>query len=98
MTLSQDHQHRLDDIKKSLGTIGCREGNFMKAELLFFEALSISRIYGNDPEQNSLLSALKALQYNQYDSTKAATRTARQKELIIKKFMVGFRNVLSHKN
>jgi len=62
---------------------------------LFFEVLEISRTYGQDPEQNTLLAKLKKLQYDQYEKTKAATKKAGQRESSIRRFVVSLRKLLS---
>lgn len=95
--ISVSHQQRFDAIKRDLMQLGYRESILTKAELLFFEAINISRTYGDDPEQNDLLSALKSIQFAEYDQTRAFTRTARQKELTIKKFIVKFKTALAAK-
>ena len=97
MTVSISHTDRLrfEEIRKSLQELGYKEGNFVKVELLFFEVLSIAKTYGEDPEQNSLVAALKNLQYEQYEKTKLATRKATERESAIRRFVVALRRVLS---
>jgi hypothetical protein len=94
-SISTSHKQRFEEIKKSLQLLGCKESHFVKIELLFFEALSISRTYGDDPQQNALLTALKGLQHNQYEKTKVVTKKASQRESSIRRFVVGFKKVLS---
>ena len=94
-SISLAHKQRFEEIKKDLHAIGFRESSFLKVELLFFEALSISRVYGDDPHQNSLLSALKNVQYEQYEKTKEHTRKPGQRELHIRRFVVKLKKVLS---
>lgn len=94
-SVSDIHRKRFDEIRKSLQVLGSKESGFVKIELLFFEVLSISRAYGEDPGQNGLLAALKDLQYDQYEKTKIATRKAGERESSIRRFVVGLRKVLS---
>jgi hypothetical protein len=94
-SISNIHRQRLEEIRKALQVLGCKESQFVKIELLFYEVLSISRTYGDDPGQNSLLAALKNLQHNEYEKTKIATRKAGERESSIRRFVVGLRKVLS---
>lgn len=96
--LSISHRQRFEQIRKNLQLLGCKESQFVKIELLFFEALAISRNYGDDPQQNALLGALKNVQHEQYEKTKAATRKAGERELSIRRFVVSLRKVLSGTN
>jgi hypothetical protein len=86
---------RFEEIRKNLQQIGCKEGSFLKIELLFYEALSISRGYGNNPDQNSLLAALKKLEAEAYEKANEKFRKQRQRETCIKRFIVQFKNVLA---
>jgi hypothetical protein len=95
VSISHTHRQRFEEIRKSLQVLGYKESEFVKIELLFFEVLSISRTYGVDPEQNNLLADLKILQSDQYEKTKIATRKASERETAIRRFVVGFRKVLS---
>jgi len=93
--ISNAHRARLNEIRKSLQTLGWKEAQFLKIELLFFEALEISRTYSDDPDENTLLAALKNLQNDQYQKTKIATRKASERESSIRRFVVSFRKALS---
>jgi hypothetical protein len=95
VSISDIHRQRFEEIRKSLQTLGYKESEFIKIELLFFEVINISKTYGEDPEQNSLLAALKNLQHDQYDKTKIATRKASEREAAIRRFVVALRKVLS---
>lgn len=95
ISISAAHCQRLEEIRKKLQSLGHKEGQFLKIELLFFEVLNISRTYGEDPEQNDLLAALKNLQHDQYEKTKVATRKAGERESSIRRFVVGLRKILS---
>jgi len=94
-SISHTHRQRFEEIRKRLQILGYKESQFVKIELLFFEVLSISRTYGEDPEQNSLLAALKNLQHDQYEKTKIATRKAGERESSIRHFVIGLRKILS---
>lgn len=93
--ISKVHRIRLTEIRKSLQTLGCKEAQFLKIELLFFEALDISRNYTDDLDDNPLLAALKNVQNDQYQKTKIATRKASERESSIRRFVVSFRKALS---
>lgn len=90
------HKLRFEEIRKSLTLLGCREGNFLRVELLFYEVLNISRSYGNETEGNSLLANLIMLQQNQYQKTKTPTVKRNQREVHIRHFVNGFKRILSH--
>ena len=94
-TITEHHQMRFEEIKRNLTSIGYKEGTFLKVELLFYEALSISRAYGNDSSQNKLLADLQRLQEAEYSKTKEHTRKSRQRELRIRQFVVQFKKILS---
>ena len=93
--ISLEHKHQLEEIRKSLVTIGPKEGTFIKVELLFFDALSLARQYGDDEKENNLLAALRQLQANQYQETKALHKKSSQREQVIKRFMSQLKTVLS---
>lgn len=95
ISISPIHRQRIEEIRKGLQILGCKESQFLKIELLFFEALDISKSYGNDINENNLLAALKNVQNDQYEKTKLATRKATQRESSIRKFVVSLRRVLS---
>lgn len=94
-SISHIHHLRFEKIRKELQTLGYKESEFVKVELLFFEVLTIAKTYGEDVEQNGLLAALKNLQHDQYEKTKIATKKASERELAIRRFVVGLRKVLS---
>ena len=94
-SISNTHKQRFEEIRKALQLLGCKESQFVKIELLFFEALSISRTYGDDLQQNDLLTALKDIQHNQYERTKVVTKKAGERESSIRRFVVSLRKVLS---
>jgi hypothetical protein len=93
--LTHEDRHHLEEIRKKLSVIGFKEANFLKIELLFYEAMEIARGYGNDVQENKLLNALKLLQANQYQDTKSIFKKSTQRELVIRRFITGFKAVLS---
>ena len=93
--ISDIHRQRFEEIRKSMQVLGYKESEFVKIELLFFEVLSITKTYGEKPEENDLLAQLKNLQHDQYDKTKIATRKAREREAAIRRFVVALRKILS---
>jgi len=93
--VSKIHRVRLNEIRKSLQTLGWKEAQLLKIELLFFEALDISRTYTDHLDENSLLAALKNVQNDQYQKTKIATRKASEHESSIRRFVVSFKKALS---
>jgi predicted ribonuclease YlaK len=94
-SISVEHKRQFEEIKRGLATIGAKEGNFIKIELLFYEAISVAREYGDDVDDNRLLAALKQLQQNQYQETKALFNKSIQRERVIRRFIGSFRTVLT---
>jgi hypothetical protein len=94
-SISIIHRQRLEEIRRGLQNIGYKESGFLKIELLFFEALDISKTYGNDLEENGLLAALKGVQNDQYEKARALTKKISERESSIRKFIVRLRKVLS---
>lgn len=97
MTKEINHQHRqqLEEMKRQLSIIGFRESNFLKIELLFYDAIEIARAHGNDVNDNKLLARLKELQANEYLNTKNLFKKSSQREQVIRRFITGFRSALS---
>lgn len=93
--LSQEHKQRFIEIKASLAELGCREATFIRVELLFFEALTISRSYSNNEQENRLLAALKDLQANDYAAASGNFAKAIQRERAIRRFVNGFKIILT---
>ena len=94
-SISDKDCQRFEEIRKSLQVLGHKESEFVKIELLFFEVLSISKTYGEDPGQNSFLAELRKLQHDQYEKTKNATMKANERESAIRRFIVALRKILS---
>lgn len=98
ISISNSHRKRLEEIRKKLQSVGSKECEFLKIELLFYEAISISKSYGEDAAKNNLLAALKDVQHDQYLKTQTVTRKPQERELSIRKFIVSLRKVLSGSN
>lgn len=94
-TISPEHKHFFEETKKNLTSIGAKETNFLKIELLFYNVIGIARTYGEDPETNNLLAALKQLQTNEYQQTKAFFKKSSQRERVIRRFINQLKSVLS---
>lgn len=93
--ISTEHKKAFEEMKKQLTLIGSREANYIKVELLFYEAMTLSRAYGESIEENNLLAALKQLQAAQYQTTKELFKKSSQREHAIKRFMNQFKIILS---
>ncbi|MDQ3279656.1 MAG: hypothetical protein M3Q06_15120 [Bacteroidota bacterium] len=89
------HKEQLDEIKKNLALVGAKESNFIKIELLFYNALSVARAYGDDTDENALLAALKQLQAREYQQTKVLFKKSEQREKVIRRFISSLKTVLS---
>lgn len=88
-------KQRFEEIRKSLTEIGSKESAFIRIEQLFYEAINISRNYGNEVASNKLLALFKNLEANQYQDTKAHFRKSSQREQVIKRFINQFKIVLA---
>ncbi len=86
---------KFEEIKKQLVLIGFKESAFIRVELLFYEAITIAREYGDELETNALLTSLKELEAGQYQSTKLYFKKSSQREQMIKRFMNQFKIILS---
>lgn len=95
MILSKEHKDRFQQIRQRITALGSRESAFTNVELLFYEVLDISRSYGDDLSQNRLLAELRQLQSGAYQATKEHFRKARQRELVIRKFISGLKNAIN---
>jgi hypothetical protein len=95
LSISSSHKKRFEEIKRNLPLIGYKEDSFSRIELLFFEVLTISRSYGEDPDQNPLLAELKRVHTTEYKRTTEATRKSRQREVNIKHFVMRFKKLLA---
>jgi len=98
ISISTTHRKRFEEIRKKLQSLGCRESQFLKIEMLFFEVIDISKFYGEDTGENNLLAALKNVQHNQYQKTQTATRKPAEREFFIRKFIISLRKILSDSN
>jgi hypothetical protein len=86
---------QFEQLKKNLSSMGSKESGFTQVELLFFDALELSKNYGIESGDSSLYNALKNLQQEQYAKANALTRKPAQRELQIKKFIIQFKRILS---
>jgi hypothetical protein len=96
IALSKQHRTRFNEIRQKLTSLGSRESVFVTIELLFYEALAIARTYGEDPG-NNLLADLNQVYAEEYQATKEVFRKSRQRELVIRKFVVRLKNALNVK-
>lgn len=88
-------KQRFEEIRKSISSIGPKESAFIRVEQLFYEAINISRNYGNDVTENKLLALFKELEADHYQNTKAHFKKSSQRELVIKRFINHFKIVLA---
>jgi hypothetical protein len=95
--ISASDKNRFDQIRKTISELGCKEGSFLRVELLFYEALGIAKTYGDNLQFNGLLAALKEVQSGVYQNTKLICRTSSQKERHIHKFVVQFKKAIALK-
>ena len=91
----QQLKGKLEEIRKQLLVVGNKESNFMGVEMLFYDAITLARSYSNDPENNYLLYQLKQLEAGAYSKTKNYFKKSHQREHVIRRFIVQFRNILT---
>ena len=95
LQISPLHKKRLTEIYEHLNGLRHDESSFTQMENLFYEAIAISRAYGNDENENSLLLELKDLERNEYGQTQKKFNKSRQREVAIKHFKVFFKRKLN---
>ena len=93
--ITQQFRDRLEEIRKKLATLGSKETQFMAVEMLFYDYITIARTYGNETEDNKLLLALKELEAGAYANTKNFFKKSHQREHVIRRFIVQFKNILA---
>lgn len=94
INVSQSDKTKFENLRKQLIQIGNKESDFLKVEMIFFDALNYSREYGTDPGTNPLLFALKQLQDEEYHNTKAFFKKGSQREKVIQRFTHRLKNIL----
>ena len=90
-----EQQQRLESLRKKLVGIDSKESNFMKIELVFYEAIDLARAQGDDQEENELLNALKQLQAGAYQDTKKRYKKTTQQDQVIRKFTSQLKLILA---
>lgn len=90
--IQPEHKQKLAEIYKRLNALGSKESSFSTVESLFYEAINISRFYGNDVSENNLLASLKEVESAEYKVTQGHFKKSNQREIAIKKFMTRFRS------
>jgi hypothetical protein len=95
VSMSREHKQQLEEIKRNLTLAGARESSFTRVELLFYDAMTIARAYGDDIAENGFLAAFKKLQATEYQQTKALFNKSVQRERVIRRFISSLKNVLS---
>jgi hypothetical protein len=93
--ITYEHKLVFEETKKHLTTIGAKESNFLKIEILFYDMMGIARTYGEDLSMNKLLSALKQLQMNEYQQTRNMFKKSSQRERVIRRFISQLKAILS---
>lgn len=82
-------------MRKIILETGSKETTFSKIEQLFYEAMNISRSYGNEVSENKLLALFKKLEAEQYQMTTALFKKGSKREQAIKRFTNQFKSVLN---
>ena len=93
--ITDSHKKRFEEIRKLVIETGSKETTFIKVEQLFYEAMNISRGYGNDIETNKLLALFKKIEANEYHNTTALFRKGSKREQVIKRFINEFKALLA---
>jgi hypothetical protein len=90
-----EQQQQLESLRKKLVGIESKESNFLKIELVFYEAMDAARLQGDNPEENELLTALKHLQAGVYQDTKKRFKKTTQQDQVIRKFANQLKSILA---
>src|SRR5438045_2863181 len=91
-SIEKAQKEELEKMKKRLSLINSKEGNFISAEILFYEAITFSRTLHPEAEENQLLASLKQIQAVEYRSAKELYPKSTMKEKAIKRFISRFKN------
>ncbi len=91
---SPAHIQRVKDIFIKLSNAKSDESHFSEIENLFFEVISIVRMYGNDFDDNKFLADLKKLESNEYKLVQDRTLTKKNRETMIRRLKNSFRQIL----
>lgn len=94
-SMSVEHKQKLEEIKRNLTAAGAKESSFTRVEILFYDAMTIARAYGDDIAENRFLAAFKKLQATEYQQTKAHYNKSVQRERVIRRFIASLKTVLS---
>ena len=92
--VTQSDKTKFENLRKQLIQIGNKESDFLKVEMIFFDALNYAREYGSDTDSNKLLLALKQLEEEEYHKTKAFFKKGSQREKVIQRFTHRLKNIL----
>ncbi|HEY0731671.1 MAG TPA: hypothetical protein VGD33_04585 [Chitinophagaceae bacterium] len=92
--VTQSDKTKFDNLRKQLIQTGNKESDFLKVEMIFFDALNYAREYGSDTDSNKLLLALKQLEEEEYHKTKAFFKKSSQREKLIQKFTHRLKHIL----
>ena len=93
--LTSVHRKRFEEIRRKLTLLGNKENNFLQVQLLFYEALTIAKDYGDTEGASVLLTQLRQLEQNEFAKANVPTVKQNQKEGNIRHFVVGLKKVLS---
>jgi hypothetical protein len=95
LIISDSHKQRFEEMRKIILETGSKETTFSKIEQLFYEAMNISRSYGNDVSENKLLALFKKIEAEQYQMTTTLFKKGSKREQAIKRFTNQFKSVLN---
>ncbi len=91
---SQEHTNRIKEILARLTNTKSSESHFSEIENLFFEVISIVRMYGNNIDENKFLAQLKTLESNEYKLVQNRTLTKKNRESMIRKLKNSIKQIL----
>ncbi len=91
---SQSHKERVKEIFTKLTNTKSDESHFSEIENLFFEVISIVRIYGNNLDDNKFLADLKKLEANEYMLILDRKLTKKNRETGIRRLKNSIKQIL----
>ena len=86
--------NRLKEISSQLQKFDCKQSSLVLLENLFFEALSLSRNYADEPGQSTLTYELMQMKENEYKRTQEYGKTIKTQESLIRNFRHKFKKVV----
>ena len=93
--LTEAHKKSIDLAIRRIRTLSSCESSFIQLELVYYDVLSIARLYGNEINENAMLAGLKQIECNEYKYAQERFKSSSQKVNAIQKFRMAIIRELS---